>query len=119
MDNTSSKNRTFFKDEFFDEKYVTLVDDTPESVRDGVEIASTRNISPESMREATIRRMAPHRQTLISLVQNIYDEAGNGRCFADEWNDVFSNTFRRWQRHSDTIARLVSGGIGNDSTVRR
>lgn len=95
------------RDTFFDDGYVTVVDATPEAVRDGVEVVRNNRIPPEVIREATIRKMEPHRKTLISPVQEIYDLAGSPRCFVDEWQDVFFNTLRSWQRHSSMFARLA------------
>lgn len=104
------------RDVFFQGDHFILVEDEADAVRRGVQTALRRRLDPESIRRSTLEKMHFHRQTLISLVQDIYDQSGNGRRFADEWNNVYFNQLYSWQRHSDTFQRL--GGTAEPGSER-
>jgi len=94
------------RDIFFDDAYVSVVDDHPEAVSEAVERIIRRNLSPDFIREKTLEKLMPHRQALISLVQEIYDAEGVDRDFASEWPLVFRNKLYAHQRYQDAIDRI-------------
>ena len=64
------------RDAFFDDEYVTIVDDTPEAVSEGVRTAIARRVDPEYIRQQTIHKMEEHRIRLLDLVQTIIRSIG-------------------------------------------
>lgn len=94
------------RDVFFDERYTNIVEATPKAVKQGVEDLINCNLSPEFVRQCTIEKMNVHRQRFISLVQNIYDEEGVSRKFADDWDKIFFDKMVKSQSHLATLKML-------------
>jgi hypothetical protein len=99
------------RDVFFDEKYVKIVDDTPEAVRDGVKEMIERNISPNYVRKKTLEKVRIHRDRFIDLVQGIYDKEGVKRKFRKEWHKIFINKMRLCVRFPGPLLRYVEKGM--------
>lgn len=91
---------------FFEESFVATVPPEPGAVREAVAELVGRGLQPERIRQATLEKMQSHRQTFISLVQDIYDRHGVQRAFADEWKDVFCNKMLKNQNHLLTLAKI-------------
>jgi len=86
------------RDAFFDNKYVKIVDDSPQAVMDGVNEMVNRKVQSEYIRKKTLAKMKPHRERFVKLVQNIYDREGANRDFRDEWSRIFINKMLKWGR---------------------
>ena len=69
------------------------VDDTPESVADGVYKMIENSPAPSEIRVAYIKNMYAHREIFIELVQSIIDSCGVNLNFKDQWKDVFIHKF--------------------------
>lgn len=79
------------RDEMFTSPYTLTVDPTPEAVADGVRIQIEAQYDPQLIRQTIIEKMQIHRQTLIELIQSIYDQENNGRNFSLEWPSVYTH----------------------------
>lgn len=96
------------RDEFFDDRYVKIVDDSPEAVKAGVEEMIGRNIPAGLVRGETIKKITVHRERFISLVQRIYGEQGIDRDFGEEWGRIFFNKMLK-PRKIDEAVKIISG----------
>lgn len=92
-----STESTGGRDIFFDKEYVKIVDNSKIAVKKGVDEMIKRNISPNYIRKKTLKKMKPHRERFINLIQKIYTKEGINRKFKDEWNKVFINKMLIWQ----------------------
>ncbi len=84
------------RDIFFDNSYVKVAEDTPESVKECVEEATHCEISPEEIRKNTLKLIRPHRERFVRLVQGIYDLEEINTEFRSEWNKKFINKMVEW-----------------------
>jgi hypothetical protein len=75
--------------EFFDPGFSITVDPTPKAVAAGVDEAIAADLDPHWIRAITLEKVHEHRVRFVAAVQEILDEAGHGRDFASEWDDVF------------------------------
>lgn len=91
------------RDIFFDPSFVVWVEETPESVREGVLRALRCAVPPEQIRQATLGRMQEFRDKYVGIVQGIYDRAGTPRQFAQEWPRVFFNKMVRYYTRQDLL----------------
>ena len=98
------------RDEFFDDEISITVEPTPEAVKAGVAEMIGRNLDPQYIRAKTLERMKVHRGYFIELIQNIYDQEGVKREFANEWNTIFGNKLVKNLKHFQTIEQLKSLG---------
>ncbi len=98
------------RDEFFDSRYVKIVDDSPEAVKAGVLEMIGRNIPAGLVREETIRKITVHRERFISLVQRIYGEQGIDRDFRGEWGRIFFNKMLRPRKIDEAVKILSEKG---------
>ena len=88
-----------------------IVEDTPDAVRGGVEEMKRRKLSPDHIRSRTLGKIQRHRQTLIALVQRLYDREGIQQNFEAEWRQLFAHKFIfRRQKHASAIRRLTRAG---------
>lgn len=95
------------RDVFFDERFVELVPADPAAVASAVRRLVREAPPAEFIRRETLQKVAIHRHRFIDLVQRIYDAAGAGRSFADEWPGLFFDKLHHaHQRHDDAIAQL-------------
>jgi len=76
---------------YFDDRYVTIAEDTPESVAEKVEEITSRDMDRKMIRENTINIMQNHRKKFIELINSIYKSEGVDRNFGNEWEDVFTH----------------------------
>ncbi|HVY55278.1 MAG TPA: glycosyltransferase family 1 protein [Thermodesulfobacteriota bacterium] len=95
------------RDEFFDERYVRIVDDSPGAVKSGVEEMINRNIPAGLIRGETIKKITAHRERFIELVQGIYGEQGVDRDFRLEWGQIFFNKMLK-KRKIDEAVKIIS-----------
>lgn len=58
---------------FFDDRFVSIVEPTPEAVAAGVRGMISRHVDPHLVREATLRRINGHRATLCAYVRRIVE----------------------------------------------
>jgi len=79
------------RDAFFDVECAVIVDDDPDAVSDAVRSLSSNRPDPRDIRQHCIDKMLPHRDTLVSIVQDFYDEFSVRRSFADEFPKVFTH----------------------------
>jgi glycosyltransferase involved in cell wall biosynthesis len=77
------------RDEMFTQPYALTVEPTADAVAEGVKQQIAANYNPDDIRNAIIEKMQLHRQTLVQLVQSIYDKEGANRDFRLEWPKVF------------------------------
>ena len=77
------------RDALFDEEFVKIVKDNPESVACGIKEMIKKDIDPEYIRSETIKKMKEHREKFINLIQEIYDREMINRKFKDDWKKVF------------------------------
>jgi glycosyltransferase involved in cell wall biosynthesis len=97
---------------FWHGDHVLTVDPDPASVRLGVEAMIRRNLDPERVRNATLARLRPHRETFVDTVNSIL--VGAGRAPTYQWGDRFIHKMSK-----ERPFRLVSGECLAASTVRR
>lgn len=64
------------REQFFDSRYVEVVDPTPEAVAAGVERLAGRRIDPAFVRAETLRKLAAHRERLADYVVGIIKSRG-------------------------------------------
>jgi len=81
------------RDLFFDDRFVKIVNDTPEDVAKGVNEIIALDHNPEFIRKETIAKMEPHKQNFIALINDIYKENRIEKDFANEWDDVWCSKF--------------------------
>lgn len=96
------------RDEFFDDTYVEIVDDDPESVRQGVQKMIQKDLSPALIRDKTLLKMNQHRKKFQALVQNIYQGEGVQRDFTQEWKDIYFNQLIKWQKLPECLKQFQS-----------
>jgi glycosyltransferase involved in cell wall biosynthesis len=94
------------RDVFYDDAYVAIVEPNPEAVKQGVKALIARNIDPNLIRCQTLQKIQPHRDRLINLIQEIYDQTGTARTFAEEWDQIFFNKLIKLQNHLQVIEYL-------------
>ena len=77
----------------FPENAFYYVDDTPESVAEGVYKLIEKSPAPSEIRESYINNMRIHREIFIKLVQGIIDSNGGNSDFESQWEQVFIHKF--------------------------
>ena len=77
------------RDQLFPADFALTVEPEPAAVAAGVAQQLARRFDPRDIREATLARMAPHREALVNLLQTIYDSEGVSRDAAAEWPTTF------------------------------
>lgn len=76
---------------YFDDRYVAVAEDNPDSVAQKVGEIISRDIDRKMIRENTIGIMQKHREKFIGLINSIYESEGVDRKFEDEWESVFTH----------------------------
>ena len=64
------------REQFFDDRYVEVVDATPAAVAAGVARLISRRIDPAFIRDETLRKLAAHRERLADYVISIINSRG-------------------------------------------
>jgi glycosyltransferase involved in cell wall biosynthesis len=64
------------RDELFDPEYVRMVEPEPDAVAEGTYELIERDMDPQYIRDGTLRRMRPHREAFISLLESIFKREG-------------------------------------------
>ena len=77
------------RDFFFDAEFCTTVPPNPTAVARAVEALIRRKISPEYVREKTLRRMLHDRNKFLEFVQAIYEHEGTSRDVREDWERTF------------------------------
>jgi hypothetical protein len=91
----------------FDERFVLIAEASPEAVAAAVSKLCHEAPPAQFIRERTLEKILIHRQRLIDLVQQIFDDAGVARDFSAEWPQLFFNKlYHPRQSHQETIAFL-------------
>jgi glycosyltransferase involved in cell wall biosynthesis len=96
------------RDVWYEEGHVAIVPPDAAAVSDAVRELAARKVPRETIRKATLHKVAQHRNRFIGLVQSIYDQLGVDRCFADEWPRIFVNRMVQARNHLDTITRILA-----------
>jgi glycosyltransferase involved in cell wall biosynthesis len=99
------------RDEFFDEDFVTWVEDSPRAVADGVRQMCARTVCPEAIRNQTIGRMENHRRRFVDLVERIGGEASPGSDIHSKLG-VWPNRLVRWLDIAE-FAGVLNGQIAH------
>jgi glycosyltransferase involved in cell wall biosynthesis len=86
------------RDIFFDNEYVEIVADEPGAVARGVRRLIERNMPAERVREGTLRKMQPHRETFVRLLQSIYDKEGVRFDVRANWESLYTDKMIRYAR---------------------
>jgi len=81
------------REALFPEEAFCYVEDTPESVAEGVYKLIEHSPDPLEIRQAYLKNMYEHRQIFIKLIQNIIDSSGKKINFSDQWEQVFIHKF--------------------------
>jgi glycosyltransferase involved in cell wall biosynthesis len=81
------------REALFPEEAFCYVDDTPESVAEGVYKLIENSPAPSEIRQTYIKNMLKHRQIFIDLVQSIISSTGGNFNFEDQWEKVFIHKF--------------------------
>ncbi len=97
------------REALFPEEAFCYVEDTPESVAEGVYKLIAHSPAPLEIRQAYLKNMYEHRQIFIKLVQNIINSSGKSLNFADQWEQVFIHKFGLRRRIS--IRTKIKRGI--------
>lgn len=96
------------RDVFFEDDYALIVEPTADAVAAGVQAMIARNIPAEIIRARALEKVAEHRERLISLVNQIYEEQGLARDFRLEWPHVYRNgLLDSNSREDDVIYRIA------------
>ena len=77
------------RDAYYREDYVKIVEPDSRAVAEAVYELIKNPPDADMIRTETIKIMNYQRQTLISVIENIYHETGTKRNFSDEWQRVF------------------------------
>jgi glycosyltransferase involved in cell wall biosynthesis len=91
------------REQFFDDRYVSVVDPTPEAVAAGVQALLDRSVDPQLVRTETLRKLQQHRERLCDYIVGIIQRRGRA---APARTAVMSRLFdnaegaRRWFVHS-------------------
>ena len=97
------------RDEWFDTRFVRIVPDDPRAIAAAVQELIALRLSPDWIRQQTIRRMVEHRRRLVDLVQNILDCERAGRDYSREWSERFFHKLAEWRHGSEVMGgRLLS-----------
>lgn len=64
------------REQFFDDRYVAIVDATPEAVAVGVKSLISQNIDPQLVRTETLKRLRMHRQRMCDYVIGVIRQHG-------------------------------------------
>lgn len=64
------------REQFFDDRYVAVVDATPEAVAAGVQNLISQNVDPQLVRTETLRRIRVHRERMCDYVIGIIRQHG-------------------------------------------
>jgi len=96
------------RDVFFDNRFVIIADDNPAAVKAAVQELILRNISPDFVRDQTLKKVRHHRNKMISVIQEIYNKEKVNRDFAKEWKTVYFNKMYQWQKHSEAIDLIAA-----------
>jgi glycosyltransferase involved in cell wall biosynthesis len=85
------------RDEWFDPDFTRIVRDDPAAVADAVNELAAMNVSPQHVRQRTLRRLWPHRRRFVARIQDVYDSEQVGRDFAREWYSRFFHKMGYWR----------------------
>jgi glycosyltransferase involved in cell wall biosynthesis len=77
------------RDFFFDPEFCITVPPDPAAVARAVEELSRRKISPEYVREKTLRKMLHDRNKFLGFVQAIYQHEATSRDVREDWERSF------------------------------
>jgi glycosyltransferase involved in cell wall biosynthesis len=69
------------RDHYFDPEYCTICDPDPTAVREAVEALRSRHIPRRTVREATLARIEPDRQRLLTLIDDLSERLGGKRRY--------------------------------------
>ena len=81
------------REALFPKEAFCYVDDTPESVAEGVYKMIEHSPAPSKIRKSYIKNMYRHRQIFIKLVQSIIYSSGKNFNFEKQWEQVFIHKF--------------------------
>ena len=74
------------REEFFDPRYVKIVDDNPDAVAEGVVEMKAVNINPSMIRQETLEKIKLHRRRLCAYIQKIIQKnTKNNNVPTVEW----------------------------------
>lgn len=77
------------RETFFDSRYVVMVKDNAEAVAEGVEKAKRLNVSPQTIRESTIKKIDEHRKKFYNLIRDLHSENGQEYMEYDTFYDLY------------------------------
>ncbi len=98
------------RDIYIDDDYCITADPDPRSVAEAVAALQSRQIPRAYVRQKTLEKMQPHRQTLVDVLNRIFAEAGSEKTIAMPW------PFRRpvllqWRRRRRAVRRVLAGVV--------
>jgi glycosyltransferase involved in cell wall biosynthesis len=98
------------RDVYMDDDYCITADADPRSVADAVAALRSRQIPRSYVRQKTLERIQPHRQTLVDVLNRIFAEAGSDQTIDMPW------PFRRpvlmqWRRRRRAVRRALAGEV--------
>jgi glycosyltransferase involved in cell wall biosynthesis len=93
--------------EWFDTRFVRVVRDDPNAVASAVAELISLKLSPNWIRQQTLRKVWEHRRRFVEVVQNIYDKEGADRDFAREWYAGFCNKMGFWRSADQVMSYLA------------
>ncbi|MFA5984827.1 MAG: glycosyltransferase [Methylococcaceae bacterium] len=64
------------RDVFFDDSYTLIVEDNAKAVSEGVAIMAAKKLDPLMIRQATLNKIAEHRERFVKLVESITIKEG-------------------------------------------
>jgi glycosyltransferase involved in cell wall biosynthesis len=94
------------RDVFFDPTCVEIVEDNPNSVRQGVLKQLQNPLTPWEIREKTLQKVYQHRERFQALIQHIYQQEDSHKNIAEDWPDVFFNKCLTKQYTSHVCQRV-------------
>ncbi len=100
------------RDAFFDDACVIWADDTPEAVARAVSELIARNLDPETVRAATLRKVQAHRAVFLQTVRDIMIARGRPAGELPEWGDFFTNKLLRRHNTIQVIGLRLRVALG-------
>jgi hypothetical protein len=79
---------------FFDKRFVRIVKPDSFAIAQAVKDLASQKIDPFFIREETIKKMIPHEQRFIALLQSIFAEAGIKEDAATVYRRKYVNKLR-------------------------
>jgi predicted metalloprotease with PDZ domain len=100
------------RDEFYDDEFVTVVDDNADAIADAVRRFVENPPDPQEVRRRTILRLRDHRKLFLGLLQSIMRWHRINVDAHDLWNCIFFDKMMQWRRLDNLLLHLSTFQLG-------